>query len=399
MTHPRWPHQLLDVGALLSQGWRPSPFVEFVFKVHQRCNLACDYCYVYELADQSWRDRPAAMSPVVWRAAVKRIAEHVQAHDLTSVTVVLHGGEPLLAGQRQLSALIRDLHSELDALCSVSIAMQTNGLLLDGPVLDLLHSEGVKVGVSLDGSAIDHDRRRRHRNGAGSSGAVHAALTRLRSPAYHSSYAGILCTVDPDTDPVSTYEALLAYEPPTIDFLLPHANWSAPPPRPVERYGAWLIALFDRWYDVERRESGVRLFDEAINLILGGDSRSEQLGMSPAAFVVIESDGAIEQVDALKSAYPGACATGRNVATHSFDDVLTHPGIVARQIGASALSSACSECSVQKICGGGHYAHRYRDGEGFRNPSVYGVALRDFIEHVRHRIEGDLGRTPVGGPG
>ena len=39
------------------------PFRQIVLKVHGQCNLACDYCYVYEHGDQSWRDRPRAMSP------------------------------------------------------------------------------------------------------------------------------------------------------------------------------------------------------------------------------------------------------------------------------------------------------------------------------------------------
>ncbi|BCJ53504.1 hypothetical protein Asp14428_49790 [Actinoplanes sp. NBRC 14428] len=54
-----------------------------------------------------------------------------------------------------------------------------------------------------------------------------------------------------------------------------------------------------------RRETGIRLFEELISLILGGTSRSDQVGLSPVAVAVIESDGAIEQVDSLKSAYPG----------------------------------------------------------------------------------------------
>src|ERR1700721_2969082 len=56
-----WPAGL-DVHALLGEGWRPSPFREFIVKVHSRCDLACDYCYMYEMADQSWRDQPRAMS-------------------------------------------------------------------------------------------------------------------------------------------------------------------------------------------------------------------------------------------------------------------------------------------------------------------------------------------------
>ncbi len=42
--------------------WAPSPLVEFVLKIESRCNLNCDYCYVYNMGDESWRDQPSSMS-------------------------------------------------------------------------------------------------------------------------------------------------------------------------------------------------------------------------------------------------------------------------------------------------------------------------------------------------
>ena len=40
-----------------------------------------------------------------------------------------------------------------------------------------------------------------------------------------------------------TYEALLKFHPPAVDLLLPHANWSCPPPG--TGYADWLIAVFE----------------------------------------------------------------------------------------------------------------------------------------------------------
>ncbi|MGH3750034.1 MAG: hypothetical protein ACRDT8_21835, partial [Micromonosporaceae bacterium] len=57
-----WPTQDVTEQALADPAWRPLPFVEFALKFHGRCNLACDYCYMYEMADQSWRDKPVSMS-------------------------------------------------------------------------------------------------------------------------------------------------------------------------------------------------------------------------------------------------------------------------------------------------------------------------------------------------
>ena len=391
-----WPYALLDVAGERATGWQPTPLREVVLKVHQRCNLACDYCYVYELADRSWRDRPAAMSAEIWQHALARLAEHVERHGLTGVRVVLHGGEPLLYGLDRLVELTGAVHAALPATCRAEVSLQTNGVRLDAATVATLRRHGIRVGVSVDGVEADHDRHRRMPNGRGSFAAVAAGLDVLRRPENRAVYAGILCTVAPRTDPIACYEQLLKFEPPSIDFLLPHANWDEPPAGAGgTAYADWLGAVFDHWYSTSPAPPvRIRLFEDIIRLLLGGGGRSEQIGLSPAGLVVVESDGALEQVDALKSAYEGAPATGLDVRHDDFDAVLADPGVVARQIGLRALAPACLECPVHRVCGGGHYAHRYRRGQGFRNPSVYCADLGELIRHVHARVAADL-RRPV----
>ncbi|MFC0528942.1 FxsB family cyclophane-forming radical SAM/SPASM peptide maturase [Phytohabitans kaempferiae] len=387
-----WPDESLDVDALRADGWRPTPFRDVVLKVHQRCNLACDYCYVYTMADQSWRDRPSLMERQTWLATADRMAEHARAHALTAMRLVLHGGEPLLAGADRLTALVHDFRTAFDGICRLDVRAQTNAVLLDEAMLSRLHAHGVTIGVSLDGTASDNDRHRRYADGRGSFAAVDRALRLLGTPRHRPAFAGLLCTVDPATDPLACYESLLRYEPPMIDFLLPHANWSEPPARGTAAtpHADWLISIFDRWYDAPRQETSVRLFEDVIALALGGAGRSEQIGLSPVAVVVVETDGAIEQADSLKSTYPGACATGLTVFADPLDAALRHPGVVARQIGRAALCDTCLSCPAHAICGGGHYAHRFRAGDGFRNPSVYCADMLRLIRHVTRRVASDL---------
>ncbi|WP_144126885.1 FxsB family cyclophane-forming radical SAM/SPASM peptide maturase [Catellatospora sichuanensis] len=392
-----WPYAELDPQRLRAAGWRPTPIRELVLKVHQRCNLACDYCYVYESSDQTWRDRPAVMADGIWQAAVGNLARHAATHGLRRVRVVLHGGEPLLFRLDRIEALVGYLHARLPQATEAQVNMQTNGVLLTRPAVARLAALGVTVGVSVDGAADDHDRHRRTHAGRGSFAAVARALDLLREPAHRPAYAGILTTVAPDTDPVRTFEALSAFEPPVIDFLLPHANWGEPPThaRPgATPYADWLIAVFDRWYG-RSEPVRVRLFDDILALLLGGASGSEQVGLSPAGMLVVESDGALEQVDALKSAYPGAAATGLDVRRDELDTVFDDPGVTARQLGADALSETCGSCPVRRVCGGGHYAHRYRPGAGFRNPSVYCEDMRRLIDHMSARVTADLHRAAV----
>jgi uncharacterized protein len=394
-----WP-ATLDVDALIATGWRPTPFREFVLKIHSRCDLACDYCYMYEMADQRWRDQPYRMSPEIVDRVSARIAEHARAHGLTSIELVLHGGEPLLAGPELITQAVRSVRHAAGPSAEVEASIQTNGVRLGG-YLDLFDSLDVRVGVSIDGDASSQDRHRRHANGRGSHEAVAAALGELGSARYRHLFGGLLCTVDVRNPPVATYEALLDFEPPKIDFLLPHGNWSTPPPERVPGsastpYADWLIAVFDRWYRAPRQDTEIRLFSEIIQLLLGGTSSSEAVGLSPVGVVVIETDGGIEQSDMLKSAYDGASATGLHVLRHSFDEALTLPSIAARQMGELALSPECLACQVRLVCGGGLYPHRYRAGQGFANPSVYGPDLFRLITYIRRTIAADLeGRRDI----
>ncbi|SEG16349.1 uncharacterized protein SAMN04489712_103453 [Thermomonospora echinospora] len=372
------------------------PFREFVLKIHGRCNLACDYCYMYQGADQSWRSRPAVMSAAILRQTAQRIARHARAHGLAEVEIVLHGGEPLLAGPAFIDFAATELRRGLPAGHRVGIGVQTNGLLLDERMLALLAAHDIGVSVSLDGDRAAHDRHRRRANGRGSHAAVRRALKTL-TDRHRELYRGLLCTIDLANDPVAGYEALLETAPPRIDFLLPHGTWSEPPPgRGPDAgtpYADWLIAVFDRWYGAPVRETGIRLFEEIINLVLGGRSRSESVGLSPVALIVVDTDGTMQQVDTLKTAFPGAPETGLTVTEHEFDDALRHPGVVARQIGRAALCAQCTACPVGDICGGGCYTHRYRRGHGYRNPSVYCLDLKKLIMHVHRRIDADLARV------
>jgi uncharacterized protein len=380
-------------------GARPPsvPLREFVFKVASRCNMACDYCYVYTGPDQTWRQRPRRMSPATIDAAAMRIGQHALAHRLDNVLVALHGGEPLLAGLETVEHVITAVRDAMPPGTRADLILQTNGVLLDRRFLELFARHQVRIGVSLDGNRQANDRHRYRADGRTSYPEVIRALRLLNSEPYQPLFAGVLCTIDLENDPIETYRALLEFEPPTIDFLLPHANWSHPPPRRPDlsgtSYADWLVPVFDAWYDDPASGTNIRFFDEIIHLMLGGVPGTEALGGGVLGFAVIETDGSIEGPDSLKSAYHGAAATGLSVSAHSFDNALGHPMIADPRLGRDALGTTCRSCPVVSVCGGGQFAHRYRAGAGFGNPSVYCADLRRMIEHVAVRVHQDLSRA------
>lgn len=380
---------------------------QFVLKVHSRCNLACDYCYVYESIDQSWRDKPVSISLETVHKAAERIREHAEAHALPRVGVTLHGGEPLLVGHDGLRAIVDELRATagmgVGAGIRLDIGMQTNGVLLDETFARYLLGEGICVGISLDGGRAANDRHRRFAHGGSSFDAVLRAVRLLGSPLHRAIFSGVLATVDPANDPVQLFGDLLALDPGRIDLLLPHATWDNPPPAARDGatvYGDWLVAFFDAWYDAPPR-MGVRLFEEIMHALLGGASTAEAVGLSAPGSLVIETDGSFERSDILKVTFAGAPATGYDVVRNRVDDVLEHPDVRALLRGMAGLSRTCRNCPIVAACGGGLYPHRYRTGNGFDNPSVYCHDLGRLVNHVSDRIQADLAtralrRRPAG---
>ncbi|SPF05275.1 Anaerobic sulfatase-maturating enzyme [Streptomyces sp. MA5143a] len=360
---------------------------QLVLKVHSRCDLACDHCYVYEHADQSWRGRPIVIAEHVVGQVARRLAEYVTDTSPESVTVILHGGEPLLAGPARLRDICAELTGALTPLTELDLRIHTNGVQLGRPHLEVFREFGVKIGISLDGDRVSNDRHRLDRRGRSSYDRVLRAIDLLGLPEYRHLYQGLLCTVDVANDPIAVHDALTALEPPRIDYLLPHSTWAAPPPGhgAGTPYADWLLKVFDRWEE-QGRPMPVRTFDSVLSTLRGGPSLTEALGLAPSDLAVVETDGSFEQADSLKTAYDGAPATGYDVFRHSFAEFADHPGVRARQQGEEGLSETCRACPVVESCGGGLYAHRYSDERGFDNPSVFCTDLRALIVGVAERV-------------
>src|ERR1700690_3072593 len=111
---------------------------------------------MYEMADQSWRDRPRRMSIETAEQTAARIGEHAHSHGLTDLTLILHGGEPLLAVQELIWRLVTATRKDSGPDVRVNVHVQTNAVGLTESCLRL--------------------------------------------------FSGLLCTIDLHNDPVETYE-------------------------------------------------------------------------------------------------------------------------------------------------------------------------------------------------
>lgn len=381
---------------------RPSevyPFYTFIVKIASRCNLNCSYCFVYNRADQQWRSQPGLMADGTIRQTALRIREHCEAHALSRVSIVFHGGEPLLGGVKHLSALTETIREVfIGSNITPFIGMQSNGTLLNEDVARFMHANGMTVGVSLDGPPHVNDRHRLDHNGRPSTARVESNMRELLRSAYRPIFTGFLCVVDIETDPIEVFEYLASFGSGKFDFLLPYDNYDRRPPGKEclddTPYADWLIAVFDHWF-TQHSHIRIREFDSLIRMMLGGHSKVESIGGEAVDLIVVETDGQIEAVDSLKATFDGATKLGYNVFDHSFDLAACNVAVKSRQMGAASLCRQCQECELVGICGGGYIPNRYSRENGFGNPSVYCTDLKKLITHIRRRVGDFLSQSAL----
>ncbi len=369
------------------------PIDTVLLKTASRCNIACSYCYVYQLGDQGWRHQPPTMSKSTIDATVRRLDELRQAQD-RDFAVVLHGGEPLLLEEALLKRLLTGLRAHLPAGCTLSI--QTNGTLLSDRRLDILADSGATVSVSLDGPAKIHNSRRVRFDQGGTFEATLDGIRRLqRHPAAEQLFSGTLSVVEPSSDPNEVYWFLRRLGVPGMSFLLPDGNHSRLPPGKngfdSHQAGAWLAGLFDV-YMSDPDPVPVRVLDDLVKLLLGGSAAKEGMGQELYAILIIDTDGTVAKNDTLKSAFAGADRYNEpwSVHSHSLQEIARTAAFREHVEMQQPTARQCLRCPELSICGGGMPLYRWSDERGFDNPSVYCTDHLYLISHVRQYLAAHL---------
>ena len=369
------------------------PIDTVLLKTASRCNIACSYCYVYQLGDQGWRRQPPTMSKSTIDAIIRRLDELRQAQD-RDFAVVLHGGEPLLLGETLLAQLLTGLRGRLPVGCTLSV--QTNGTLLSDRRLDILADSGATVSVSLDGPAKINDSRRVRFDQRGTFEATLDGIHRLqRHPAAEQLFSGTLSVVEPSSDPSEVYWFLRQLGVPGMSFLLPDGNHSRLPPGKTgfdsHRAGAWMAGLFDV-YMSDPDPVPVRVLDDLVKLLLGGSATKEGMGQDLHAILIIDTDGSVAKNDTLKSTFDGADRYDEpwSVHSHSLQEIARTAAFREHVEMQQPTARQCLHCPELSICGGGMPLYRWSDERGFDNPSVYCTDHLYLISHVRQYLDSHL---------
>src|SRR5262249_6413559 len=137
----------------------PGPLELLVVQPTPFCNLDCSYCYLPD------RQSTRRMTP----ATLARVFEWVFSSGLVRrpFTLLWHAGEPLVMPLAFYDEAARLLREHNRSGHPVLQSFQTNATLIDAAWCDYFRRHEVPLGVSVDGPAHLHDRRRRTRRGKG----------------------------------------------------------------------------------------------------------------------------------------------------------------------------------------------------------------------------------------
>jgi uncharacterized protein len=132
--------------------------LQIVFKVVERCNINCRYCYYFNMGDSSALQRPPVVSVDTVAQIARWLAIGCQELQIKELLISFHGGEPMMLKPDNFDYICQLFMEHLENIVTLHFGIQTNGTILSDKWLAILCKHRVNVGISIDGAREAHDR-------------------------------------------------------------------------------------------------------------------------------------------------------------------------------------------------------------------------------------------------
>jgi len=332
--------------------------------VGDRCNLSCRYCY-----EDPRRVGMGKGTPLMSVEALHVLMDKVLATVQPPFKIYLHGGEPLLRGLPFFTELVRRVrrHPWGDR---IGLGVQTNGTLIDDQWAAFFASEGVNVGLSLDGPADIHDRNRRTETGRGSHARVIKGLELLQRHGVPYGVITVLTGAVADQDGAAT--AVLDYfrglgvhnfdVHPSYG-LAPAAQTLNVSPR---SYARFMIELFEAWLQQPPQQAViVRSFEHFFQGMTGVLADNCLRAGKCLSIIGVAPDG---EVLSCVRPFDPVYRFG-NLLQQDLEAVLSSPGFQHFAADEEAGRKLTASCSWSRLCGFGGCPHERLTVDGCQSPA------------------------------
>src|SRR5450755_282361 len=245
------------------------------------CNLDCAYCFFLS-KETFYPGSNFRMSGEVMEAYIRQT---IEAHRAPEVTIAWQGGEPTLMGLDFYRRVVDTVKRFQKPGTTIQHTIQTNGVLLDPEWCGFLRENNFLVGISVDGPRELHDRYRKDKGGQGTWERVIKAVRMMQR--YRVEY-NVLCTVNAANceQPLAVYrffrdqlQARYLQFIPIVErindnglSILQQGNRVTERSVKPERYGQFLVKIFDEWVRHDVGTVFVQGFDATLAIWVSGRS-------------------------------------------------------------------------------------------------------------------------------
>ncbi|MEF9960479.1 MAG: anaerobic sulfatase maturase [Niameybacter sp.] len=349
------------------------------------CNLACKYCFYYDVSDNRNIKSYGKMSTDTLEVIVQKAMEYAEG----SCTFAFQGGEPTLVGLPFYEKLIEYQKKYDKENLSIQNAIQTNGTLIDEEWAKFFRKNKFLVGLSMDGHKGVNDELRLYRDGKGTFEKL-METTQLFDK--HRVEYNILTVVTRQVaeNIKEIYKFYIENNfrymqfIPCLDEIHEERgakDYSLTP----ALYEKFLKDLFDLWY--ETIKSGefvyIRYFENLMQLMLG--YYPEACGMMGTCTYqnVIEADGGVYPCDfyVMDEYYIG------NLVTDDFATIEKNRAKIDFINQSQHKDSGCLKCKWYKLCHGGCRRDRDQFTDGKMGRNYFCTTYKGFFKYSYSRLE------------
>lgn len=361
--------------------------LNIVFKISERCNLKCDYCYFFFGGDETWKLHPALVPRRVVEDLGAFAARAARDQDLEVIQLIFHGGEPLLMSKPRFAEMCETLRRHESGF-RFNFGLQTNGVLVDDEWIELFERYQVSAGVSLDGPQAVNDLHRLDQRGRSSYDRTVAGLRRMQEAAVHGRIPnpGLLSVINPFADGTEVYRHFAHDLGITrMSFLTPDYTWDSVVGKSVIRgVERFLLAALRAWLADKNPKIRVRVFSELLAAMI--DPHAMELVQTYRDdyrnIISVSSNGDLGPEDTLRTLDPRFASMGLNVARNDLKDLIESDAWREQADAATIRPDGCKDCEWWKICKAGRPINRYSKARGFSNHSLYCSGLKDMYTEI-----------------
>ncbi len=318
-----------------------------------------------------------------------QLREYVEERNVKKITIIWHGGEPLLWGEENFKTIFEYISFSFKGI-QLKNSIQTNLSLIGQSHIDLFKEYNVHIGFSLDGNKQINDSQRVYKGGDGTFDDIVGKLNLCRNAGL-----SIGCIIVGSKKHIGKIKELYAF------LCENHLNFKFNPlfisgeaKSHCDEYGVtaseyadMAIELFDLWYhDNENELIESNFLEMASNLLSGKTSHCLFDRNCQENFFAVSPMGDIMPCGRFCDEEFRTLSYG-NIQDKSLKEILEGRNEYEAYQRASFIEKgACSKCEFFHICHGGCLHEGFLNKGDFRHKTFLCSAYRKIFKHIQTTI-------------